>query len=71
MEFRTRVRIGRAIDLLKTTQSKLSAVAMDCGFNNLTAFHRLFKKTTGLTPAEMRVPVPPSRLAAATEKKNG
>jgi AraC-like DNA-binding protein len=54
IEYRTRVRIGRAVDLLKATNQKLTSIALDCGFNNLTAFHRLFKKTTGMTPAQLR-----------------
>jgi len=54
IEYRTRVRIGHAVDLLKATNQKLTSIALDCGFNNLTAFHRLFKKTTGMTPADVR-----------------
>jgi len=51
---RTRIRISRAVDLLKTTDAKVSAIALECGFNDFAAFYRLFKKTTGSTPADVR-----------------
>jgi AraC-like DNA-binding protein len=51
---RTRIRISRAVDLLKTTDAKVSTIALECGFNDFTAFYRLFKKLTNLTPADVR-----------------
>jgi AraC-like DNA-binding protein len=54
MGLRTRVRISRAVDLLRTTDMKITVIALECGFKDLSAFYRLFKKLTNLTPADVR-----------------
>lgn len=46
--------IARSIDLLKTTSRSISDIALDCGFNNLANFNRIFKRTTGQTPSALR-----------------
>ena len=47
-------RINAAKDLLADTGAKIIDVAYHVGFDNLTHFHRQFKKLTGCTPNEYR-----------------
>lgn len=49
-----KIRIARSIDLLKSTSRSISDIALDCGFNNLANFNRIFKRTTGQTPSALR-----------------
>lgn len=48
-------RIEGAKDLLMETDAKIIDIAYHVGFDNLTHFHRQFKKQTGKTPSEYRV----------------
>ncbi|MDF2671333.1 MAG: hypothetical protein K0R67_3639 [Paenibacillus sp.] len=48
------LRLGQAMKLLKQTDQSVQEIANCTGFNNSTHFHRMFKKTIGLTPAEYR-----------------
>jgi len=48
-------RIEGAKDLLIETDAKIIDIAYHVGFDNLTHFHRQFKKQTGKTPSEYRV----------------
>ncbi len=47
-------RTERAVYLLKNTDMKISEIAGECGFSNLSNFNRLFKKITRITPKEYR-----------------
>ncbi len=47
-------RIERAKQLLRTTERSVLEIALDCGFNSISHFNRLFKKTTGLKPMEYK-----------------
>jgi len=47
-------RIGHANRLLVETDIKISTIAHECGFNNLSNFNQQFKKVTGYTPQEYR-----------------
>jgi AraC-like DNA-binding protein len=47
-------RINAAKELLSNTGAKIIDVAYHVGFDNLTHFHRQFKKQTGCTPNEYR-----------------
>ncbi|HOO70979.1 MAG TPA: helix-turn-helix domain-containing protein [Spirochaetota bacterium] len=47
-------RIEAVKDLLVDTEIKIIDIAYHVGFDNYTHFHRLFKKSTGLTPKEYR-----------------
>lgn len=47
-------RISRAKELMKDPNSNLTTIAMECGFNNLQYFCRVFKKYTDLTPGKFR-----------------
>ena len=47
-------RVRQAIHLLQTTRLQVQAVAQRCGFQDPNYFVRLFKKKTGVTPAQYR-----------------
>lgn len=47
-------RIDEALALLKHSDDTVLKIAVRCGFNNTANFNRIFKKITGLTPAEYR-----------------
>lgn len=49
-----KIRIARSIDLLKTTSRSIFDISIDCGFNNLAHFNRVFKRLTGQTPSAIR-----------------
>ena len=43
-----------ARNLLKNSSDNISDIAYACGFNTLSHFNKLFKKTYGMTPSEYR-----------------
>lgn len=49
-EFFNRQKIEKAKILLRTTELDVSDVSFDCGFTNISHFHRVFKEITGITP---------------------
>jgi AraC-like DNA-binding protein len=54
-QYLSRLRIGRACDRLRHTESPLSALALECGYADQAAFTRQFHKSVGLTPGAYRV----------------
>ncbi|MBL8026674.1 MAG: helix-turn-helix transcriptional regulator [Fibrobacteres bacterium] len=55
IEYRNRIRIDHACELLASTNMKVAAIAKDCGFKSLSQFNELFIRQTGKTPREIRV----------------
>ena len=53
-EYCNQIRLQKAAELLKGTQSKVLDVALECGFDNVSYFNRLFKKTYGISPSDYR-----------------
>ena len=53
-EYVIRMRIDRAVLLLRTTDDKITAVAQQCGFNNIGHFNEIFRKYTGMRPSDFR-----------------
>ncbi|SON58467.1 Bacillibactin transport regulator (plasmid) [Hartmannibacter diazotrophicus] len=53
-EFKTRLRIGRACSLLRSSNETVANIALDCGYNNLANFNRRFLSIQGCTPREYR-----------------
>ncbi|NLD47856.1 MAG: helix-turn-helix transcriptional regulator [Clostridiaceae bacterium] len=53
-EFITKLRIDRAKDLLVRTNSSVSEISLQCGFENIPYFSYLFKKQVNLSPGEFR-----------------
>ncbi len=47
-------RMNTAKRLLATTNLKISDISIMCGINNITYFHKLFKKHVKITPANFR-----------------
>lgn len=53
----TELRLQEACELLRRahiTKRKVSDIAFSCGFNNLSYFHRAFRRRFGMTPAGAR-----------------
>lgn len=46
------VRIEHAAQALKNTSQKVTEIALNCGFNNIRTFNRVFKELTGYTPSQ-------------------
>jgi AraC-like DNA-binding protein len=44
------IRIEHAAGQLKNTPDKVTDIAVNCGFNNIRNFNRVFKSITGITP---------------------
>lgn len=53
-DYLSRVRIEKAKNLLLNPNARVSEVAYEVGFQSLTHFNRVFKKTTGHSPSEYR-----------------
>jgi len=47
-------KVEKAKNLIKSSNLRISEVATQSGFNNVTYFNRIFKKLTGLSPQEYR-----------------
>ena len=48
------LRLGKAKELLRTTDMKSSQIAHETGYNDAHYFSYIFKKNTGMTPSEYR-----------------
>lgn len=46
------VRIEHAASLLKTSNTRITDIALRCGFGNIRSFNRTFKEYTGCTPSQ-------------------
>ena len=55
MQYVKYLRLRRAKELLAHTDRILADISSDCGFIDITTFHRLFKGNTGFTPREYRL----------------
>ena len=52
-EYIRKVKLQRAMELLKTGEYNVTEVAMMTGFNNIGYFRRSFKKEFDITPSEV------------------
>ncbi|NJM94912.1 MAG: AraC family transcriptional regulator [Cytophagales bacterium] len=48
--FLTELRVSKACQLLRDSRLSVAQIALECGFQNLSNFNRLFKKTKGCSP---------------------
>lgn len=53
-DYVNRLRMNKAQKLLISTDMPIFTIAMDCGFESLRNFNRVFKNYTGITPTEFR-----------------
>lgn len=53
-EYLNEIRLENAAVLLQNTRSSVLSVAMDCGFQNVTYFNRVFMKKFQLSPTQYR-----------------
>lgn len=53
-QFLNYYRINEATQLIVDSHEPISNIAMDVGFNSLSAFNKAFKETHGITPREFR-----------------
>ena len=53
-EYINRLRIARAVELLETSEIKITEVMYECGFKNQSTFNRVFLEETGITPREFQ-----------------
>lgn len=49
-----RVRVHHAKQLLSGTRAQIIEIALECGYNNVTYFNRVFKQIQGVTPSKYR-----------------
>ena len=54
IEYNNEIRIGHACAQLINTKLPIIELAMDCGFENLSHFNRVFKKLKNKTPSQYR-----------------
>ena len=46
------IRIEQAASQLQNSNNKITTIALNCGFNNIRTFNRVFKEVTGYTPSQ-------------------
>ncbi len=54
LEYVNRLRIHHAKELMKQSDRKVTSIAFQCGFDDLTTFYRAFKRITGASPMQLR-----------------
>lgn len=54
-EYVIELRLQEATRLLTHTDTEITKVALESGFQSMSNFYRIFKKRTGLTPKEYRM----------------
>lgn len=54
MGYLMQLRVNAACEALSDTGKRVSEIAFDCGYDNLSNFNRQFKKVTGYSPNEYR-----------------
>lgn len=54
IDYLVRLRIQRAMELLRQTDLSVTAIAFEVGFNDSNYFTRKFRRTAGLTPSQFR-----------------
>ena len=57
-QFLNYYRINEATQLIATSSDPIANIAMDVGFNSLSAFNKAFKEIHGITPREFRASAP-------------
>ncbi|SDY21275.1 AraC family transcriptional regulator, arabinose operon regulatory protein [Evansella caseinilytica] len=55
IEYAREIKLALALDLLSHTTYTLEHIAEECGFGTYSYFHRVFKKTYGISPGNYRL----------------
>lgn len=55
LKFLQNFRITRAAHLLSMTQLSIASIAFSCGYQEPESFHKIFRKSTGLSPSQYRL----------------
>ena len=53
-DFINRIRISKAIQLLNESEYNITEICFLVGFNNLSHFIKIFKRSVGMTPSEFK-----------------
>ena len=53
------IRMKRAAELLKDNMRPIKAIAVDCGYDDVSNFYRDFRKVYGMTPKHARITAHP------------
>src|SRR5438552_19009649 len=54
VDYISRIRVGKAHDLLENSNLRISEIAFAVGFQSLSQFNRVFKKLTRKSPTQFR-----------------
>ena len=54
-QYLNRRRVSMAEELLSGTRLPVTQVALQCGFNSIATFNRVFREVKGCTPTQYRV----------------
>src|SRR2546422_8072057 len=54
VDYVARIRVGKACDLLRNSNLRISEIAFAVGFQSLSQFNRVFKKLTRQSPTQFR-----------------
>lgn len=54
IEYLNKIRIAKSIELLRQSDFTITQIALECGFNNLANFNKIFKGLTETTPSQIR-----------------
>jgi AraC-like DNA-binding protein len=54
VDYISRIRVGKARDLLQNSNLRISEIAFAVGFQSLSQFNRVFKKLTRKSPTQFR-----------------
>ena len=54
IDYLGRVRVEKAKNLLQNPNLRVSAIALEVGFQSVSQFNRTFKKVTGRSPKQLR-----------------
>jgi AraC family transcriptional regulator len=60
-QYMLRTRLHRAAVRLRRSQDSIAAIAVECGFGDLSTFNRQFRRATAMTPRAYRAQRPHSR----------
>lgn len=54
VDYINQYRVDKATTLIKASDLSITDIALECGFDNISYFNRVFKKQLGRTPTELR-----------------